>query len=104
MASIVQVSDPQLVAKALAVCLAMVLINGLIMLLRPVNQACKAAGSVGPAGLLSWLCWPLRLGLELPDSLGAVLGALLLVAIANKLLLVGVEVVAAALNGCVEGV
>jgi hypothetical protein len=42
--------------------------------------------------------------LELPDSLGAVLGALLLVAIANKLLLVGVEVVAAALNGCVEGV
>jgi hypothetical protein len=100
-ASIVQVSDPQLVAKALAVCLAMVLINGLILLLRPVNQACKAAGSVGPAGLLSWLCWPLRLGLELPDSLGAVLGALLLVAVANKLLLVGVEVVAAALNGCV---
>jgi len=96
-ASIVQVSDPQLVAKALAMCLTLVLINLLIMLLRPFSQACAAGGS--GSWVLSWLCWPVSLGLDLPDSLGEVVGALLLVAVANKVLLVGVEVVAAALKG-----
>lgn len=97
-ASLVQVSDPQLIAKALAVCLTLVLINMLIMFLRPISQACAAAAASG-SGVLSWLCWPVSLGLDIPDSLGEVLGALLLVAVANKLLLLGVEVAAGALKG-----
>jgi hypothetical protein len=104
-ASIVKVSDPQLVAKALAMCLTLVLINMLLVLLRPMSQACARAGAAAAAGasagLMSWLCWPVAVGLDIPDSLGEVLGALLLVAVANKVLLVGVEVVAAAMNGYV---
>lgn len=106
-ARLVQVSDPALVAKALAICLTLLLINSIILLLRPLTQACAGVvaaaagdggGGSGVGGVLaSWVCWPLRMGLDIPDSLGEVLGALLLVAVANKLLLLGVEVVAASL-------
>lgn len=101
-ASLVRVSDPQLIAKALAVGLTLVLINMMIQLLRPVSQACAAAAATaagaapGSAGLLGWACWPVTvLGLDIPRSLGEVLGALLLVAVANRLLLLAVELVAA---------
>lgn len=104
-ASLVRVSDPQLIAKALAVGLTLVLINMLILLLRPVSQACAAASTAAGAapssgGLLGWACWPVTvLGLDIPRSLGEVLGALLLVAVANRLLLLAVELVATTLKG-----
>jgi hypothetical protein len=103
-ASLVRVSDPQLMAKALAVCLTLVLVNMLIMLLRPVSQACAATAAAGAAassgGLVGWACWPVTvLGFDIPRSLGEVLGALLLVAVANRLLLLAVELVASTLKG-----
>lgn len=99
-ASLVQVSDPQLIAKGLATCLTLGLIHLLISCLRPISQTCAAATAGSSSGwVLSWLCWPLSVGLDIPDSLGEVLGALLLVAVANKLLLLGVEVAAGALRG-----
>jgi hypothetical protein len=98
-ASLVQVSDPQLIAKGLATCLTLGLIHVLISCLRPISQACAAATAGTSGWVLSWLCWPQGVGLDPPDSLGQVLGALLLVAVANKLLLLGVEVAAGALKG-----
>jgi hypothetical protein len=93
---ILQLSDPRRVAKALAVCLTLALIHVLIALLRPLADACAAASSSG-GGLQRSLCWPLAL-LSVPDSLGEVLGALLLVALANKLLLLGVSLTSAAMR------
>lgn len=93
-AGILQLSDPHLIAQGLAMCLTLLLIHGLISALRPVSQACAeaAAGQVaGSSSVLGWLCWPLVSVLDIPDSVGEVLSALLLVAVANKLLMLGAE-------------
>jgi hypothetical protein len=93
--SILQLSEPALIAKTLAVCLTLALVNVLITALRPLAAACGAASSSG--GVAGLCCWPLRV-LEVPNSLGQVLGALLLVAVANKLLMLGVQAASAVMR------
>lgn len=99
-AGIVRVSDPNMVAKGLAMCMTLALIHVIITLLRPILQACSsvtaaAAASGKNAGLSGLLCWPLVAVLDIPDNIMEVLSALLLVAVANRLLLLGTEAAAA---------
>lgn len=94
-ARILQLSDPRHTAKALAVCLTLALVSALITLLQPLTTVCAAARGMG--SLQGVMCVPLVV-LAVPDSLAQVLGALLLVAVANKLLLLGVTLASAAMR------
>jgi hypothetical protein len=94
-AGLLRVSDPAKVAKCLAMCLTLGLIHLIITLLRPVTRSCMAVTAAGGRGLSGLVCWPLAGVLHIPDSVGEVLSALLLVAAANRLLMVGMELAAA---------
>eukprot|EP00878_Enallax_costatus_P022700 GHUV01024103.1.p1 GENE.GHUV01024103.1~~GHUV01024103.1.p1 ORF type:complete len:752 (+),score=326.68 GHUV01024103.1:406-2661(+) len=97
-ASILRMSDPRMIAQGLAMCLTLLLVHVLINALRPITHACgvaaAAAGGRGP-GLLGLVCWPFVSVLDIPDSVSEVIGAMLLVAVANKLLVLGAELVSA---------
>jgi hypothetical protein len=94
-AGLLRVSDPAKVAKALAMCLTLGLIHLIITLLRPITRSCAAVTAAGGGGLSGLVCWPLVGVLHVPESVGEVLAALLLVAAANRLLMVGMELAAA---------
>jgi hypothetical protein len=93
-AGLLRISDPAKMAKGLAMCLTLGLIHVIILLLRPVTQGCAAVAAAGSGGLSGLLCWPLVGVLHAPESVGEVLASLLLVAAANRLLIVGMEVTA----------
>ncbi|KAF6254761.1 hypothetical protein COO60DRAFT_285516 [Scenedesmus sp. NREL 46B-D3] len=97
-AGLLRVSDPAKIAKGLAMCLTLGLIHAIITLLRPVARGCAAVAAAGGGGLPGLLCWPLGGVLPLPGSVSEVLSALLLVAAANRLLMVGIELAAAWLS------
>jgi hypothetical protein len=92
---LLRVSDPAKVAKGLAMCLTLGLIQLIITLLKPITQGCAAVTAARAGGLSGLLCWPLVGVLHVPDSVGEVLAALLLVAAANRLLIVGMQLAAA---------
>ncbi|WIA28955.1 hypothetical protein OEZ86_011477 [Tetradesmus obliquus] len=97
-AGLLHVSDPAKVAKGLAMCLTLGLIHLIITLLRPLTRGCAAVTAAGGGGLSGLLCWPLVGVLRVPDSVAEVLSALLLVAAANRLLVVGMQLAAAWLS------
>jgi hypothetical protein len=85
--------DPAFVAKALAVFAMLSLLYGLVNLLGIITAPLQALCEVQGRGQ-GVLCWPLSLLVWLPDSLGEVLGSLALVWLANRILLVGTELLA----------
>ena len=85
--------DPAFVAKALAVFAMLALLYGLVNLLGVVTAPLEALCEVQGRGR-GVLCWPAGLMVWLPDSLGEVLGSLAMVWVANRVLLVGTELLA----------
>lgn len=99
-ASILRVSDPRMIAKGLAMFLTLLFIHVIITALQPLTQACSAAAAAGGNGssLARLVCWPFLNVIGIPDSVKEVIGSMLMVAVANKLLVLGTEVLSAYLR------
>jgi hypothetical protein len=86
--------DPQLVVKALAVVAMLLLLGALVPLANTLVAPVQALCGSGAQGWISSVCWPLGHVVDVPDSVAEVMGALLLVWAANKLLVGGVALLA----------